>query len=175
MTLADEMKLAGYRTHLVGKWHLGHYCPQCLPISRGFDSFYGYLTGAEDYYYKDFCIPLESGGETVCGYDFYNGTKVDFGANGTYSTFLYRDAVKSLIVDHQTNHHESPFFLYLPFQSVHYPVEVPSNYSDLYPNEPDLLRKKYMGMVSAMDEARVSILAFPNNCFKDSRGTLNPP
>ena len=30
----------------------------------------------------------------VCGYDFYNGTKVDYDTNGTYSTFVYRDAVK---------------------------------------------------------------------------------
>ena len=153
VTLANEMKSAGYRTHIVGKWHLGHYCPQCLPQQRGFDTFYGYLTGAEDYYKKTFCIPLQPGGPAACGYDFYNATDVDHGANGTYSTYLYRDAVKALITDHQQKHQDAPFFLYLPFQSVHYPVEVPANYSDLYPNEKDHTRRTYMGMVTALDEA----------------------
>ena len=76
---SSELKLFS-----VGKWHLGHYCPQCLPKNRGFDTFYGYLTGAEDYYKKTFCIPLQPGGPAACGYDFYNGTntgKFDFLAN----------------------------------------------------------------------------------------------
>jgi len=135
----------------VGKWHLGHYCPQCLPRNRGFDSFYGYLTGAEDYYKKTFCIPLVPNQRPpACGYDFYKNETGDPSANGTYSTFLYRDQVNALIDDHDKN---APFFLYLPFQSVHYPVMVPKNYSDLYPNVKDHRRRTYMGMVTAMDEA----------------------
>ena len=72
---------------------MGHYCPQCLPHNRGFDSFYGYLTGAEDYYKKTFCIPLVPNQRpAACGYDFYNNTDRDPSANGTYSTFQFRDA-----------------------------------------------------------------------------------
>ena len=117
VTFADEMKLAGYRTHAgfmiliflisVGKWHLGHYCPQCLPQNRGFDTFYGYLTGAEDYYKKDshqflpligarnkplggtrlkhfdndqktFCIRIEDDQPAKCGYDFYSNADRDY-------------------------------------------------------------------------------------------------
>ena len=72
---------------------MGHYCPQCLPHNRGFDSFYGYLTGAEDYYKKTFCIPLVPNQRpAACGYDFYSNTDRDPSANGTYSTFQFRDA-----------------------------------------------------------------------------------
>ena len=135
---------------LVGKWHLGHYCPQCLPQQRGFDSFYGYLTGmvaknkinfdyflseflptqivgAEDYYKKTFCIPLVPNQRpAACGYDFYSNTTRDPEANGTYSTYQFRDASYHILENHPK---DVPLFLYLPFQSVHYPLMVPKNYS----------------------------------------------
>ena len=48
---------------------------------------------------------------------------------------------------------KDPFFLYMPFQSVHFPVEVPKIYEDLYPHEKDVQRRQYLGMITAMDEA----------------------
>lgn len=49
-TLPDHLKLLGYKNHIVGKWHLGHYKSVYTPLHRGFDSHYGYWTGHQDYY-----------------------------------------------------------------------------------------------------------------------------
>ena len=64
---------------------------------------------------------------------------------------MYAEEAERII---STKHESSaPFFLYLPFQSVHFPLQVPQLYKDLYPNEKDEERKTFLGMVSAMDES----------------------
>jgi arylsulfatase A-like enzyme len=45
-TLPEYLQEMSYQTHLVGKWHLGHASRSLLPTSRGFQTFYGFLTGA---------------------------------------------------------------------------------------------------------------------------------
>src|SRR5687767_4443154 len=49
-TLAEALRSAGYRTAIVGKWHLGHFEPAYLPTRRGFDHQYGHYNGALDYW-----------------------------------------------------------------------------------------------------------------------------
>ena len=50
--ISQSLKRLGYKTHLVGKWHLGHCNAAYLPLNRGFDTHYGFWEGAEDYYTK---------------------------------------------------------------------------------------------------------------------------
>jgi arylsulfatase A-like enzyme len=52
-TMADAFKSGGYSTHMIGKWHLGLYKDACLPWKRGFDTYYGYLTGSELHFTKE--------------------------------------------------------------------------------------------------------------------------
>ncbi|GFN76971.1 arylsulfatase b [Plakobranchus ocellatus] len=138
--LPEILKRKGYQTHMVGKWHLGFCDWKCTPTYRGFDSFYGYYSSLEDYYTKVYAT----------GFDFRDNKTLLRSANGTYSTYLYSRRIRQIIDSHDTS---NPLFLYLPFQSVHEPLEVPKNYSDLYPEITDEKRKTFSGMVTALDDA----------------------
>lgn len=136
-TLAQALKGAGYATAIVGKWHLGHYAPEALPTRRGFDHQYGHYNGALDYF-----THVRDG-----GFDWHRDDKEcrDEG----YSTHLIAKDASQFVKEHAG---KKPFFLYVPFNAVHAPHQVPDEYMKPYG---DLTgeRKKYAGMLAAMDEA----------------------
>ncbi|CAH1775568.1 unnamed protein product [Owenia fusiformis] len=142
--MSDRLKRLGYSTHIVGKWHLGYCKWEYTPTFRGFDSFYGFLNGAQDYYTH------LKGAVHSEGVDFRNNKRVVIDQFGVYSTHSHtKRAVK--VIKHHNN--EKPFFLYLPFQAVHTPLQVPKQYTDQYGHIKDNNRRIFLGMVSALDEA----------------------
>ncbi|XP_030290547.1 arylsulfatase B [Sparus aurata] len=148
--LPQLMKEAGYATHMVGKWHLGMYKKDCLPTRRGFDSYFGYLTGSEDYYTHIRCVPITALNQTRCVLDLRDGEEVATGYKGVYSTELFSQRAVSIIEKHPST---KPLFLYTALQSVHSPLQVPARYEAPYSFIKDPHRRAYAGMVSAMDEA----------------------
>ena len=150
-TIAEKLKESNYSTHMVGKWHIGFYKREFIPTQRGFDSFYGYLTGAEDYYRhtnsQGFPSPEFHG---LDGYDLRQDEKVARNASGKYSTFLFAQEAERIISEHDTS---QPLFLYLAFQAVHSPLQVPKQYLKQYDNIKDHGRRIYAAMTSCMDEA----------------------
>jgi arylsulfatase A-like enzyme len=141
-TLPSALKEAGYETAICGKWHLGHLTPDYLPTQRGFDHQYGHYNGALDYF-----THIRDG-----GFDWHRDDKVcrDEG----YSTFLDAAEASRLIKAHDQS---KPLFMYVPFNAVHSPHQVPDKYKEPYKamNEP---RQTYAGMVAAMDESIGKIL-----------------
>ena len=136
-TLPQALSEAGYATAIVGKWHLGHFAPEYLPTRRGFGHQYGHYNGAIDYFTHD-----RDG-----GFDWHRDDQAcrDEG----YSTHLIGKAAAKFIADTAG---KQPFFLYVPFNAVHSPHQVPEEYTKAYPNlRGD--RQKYAGMLAAMDEA----------------------
>eukprot|EP01060_Flectonema_neradi_P006604 TRINITY_DN1446_c5_g1_i1.p1 TRINITY_DN1446_c5_g1~~TRINITY_DN1446_c5_g1_i1.p1 ORF type:complete len:572 (+),score=118.17 TRINITY_DN1446_c5_g1_i1:72-1718(+) len=157
--LPQLLKEAGYATHMIGKWHLGLCDARYTPTYRGFETYTGYLLGDEDYFnhtHVDHNTPyldLRQGHEeNILPPPLTNKT-------GIYSAHLFTSAAQSLITSHQQNNPDKPFFLYLPFQSVHAPDQAPESYIEPYNNiiPHDTIhgqtRLVKAGMISAMDEA----------------------
>lgn len=136
-TLPQALQSAGYRTAITGKWHLGHFQPEYLPTRRGFDRQYGHYNGAIDYN-----THVRDG-----GFDWHRDDKVcrDEG----YSTHLLAREAVTIIREHDG---KKPLFLYVPFNAVHAPHQVPAKYTEPYGNLKGE-RKIYAGMLAAMDEA----------------------
>ncbi|MFM7208172.1 MAG: sulfatase [Planctomycetaceae bacterium] len=105
-TFADRMRAGGYRTVAIGKWHLG-YTPAFHPLSRGFDTFYGFLQGSRSY------LPLPRP-------ERMNTLMRD--REPVAETFSYMtDELAREAACQVAAHRERPFFLYVAFNAVHAP------------------------------------------------------
>ncbi len=146
VTLPDRLRQVGYRTALVGKWHLGHAKPWMHPNARGFDHFYGFVTGAIDYVTRNSRnggLDWQRNGETV--------------REEGYSTTLFGDEAARWIGAQKTS---EPFFMYLPFNAPHTPLQAPREFTERYKDtvdDPD--RRVYCAMVEAMDAAIGKVMA----------------
>ncbi|XP_035208017.1 arylsulfatase I-like, partial [Stegodyphus dumicola] len=97
------------------------------------------------------------------GFDLRNNTKLAREYNGVYSTTLFASVAKDLLSSHSP---DEPLYLFLSFQSVHSPLQVPKAFEDRYSNIKDEKRRKYSGMVTAMDNAvGVVVEALKENGF----------
>ena len=136
--LPAKLKTAGYKTHMVGKWHEGLFDPAYLPVNRGFDTSSGFLWGSEDHMTQN----------TSCAVDFWKDNAPDT-RNGSYSAYVYRDDLTEVITHHDT---EEPLFLYVPLQNVHSPFEAPTEWLDKYPVKSTCSKRRtYQAMVSVAD------------------------
>ncbi|NQT37319.1 MAG: arylsulfatase [Planctomycetes bacterium] len=144
--LPQTFRAAGYQTSIVGKWHLGIGNGQGLPHRRGFDHFYGFLTGFIDYYRHTDAM----------------GGRPDWQRNGEpveeegYSTdLLAAEAVRLL----RNRDKKMPVLLYVPFNAPHSPLQAPQKLIDKYAAIEDPNRRVYAAMVDALDGAIGRILA----------------
>uniref|UniRef100_A0A914CBD4 Sulfatase N-terminal domain-containing protein n=1 Tax=Acrobeloides nanus TaxID=290746 RepID=A0A914CBD4_9BILA len=160
--LPQSLKPLGYNTYLIGKWHLGYCKRDFLPTARGFDSFYGYYGPQEGYFNHSASVYNRAIGKHVDGLDLFyekNGISIpDFTKNGVYSTNLFLQETMRVLDSHpRTN----PFFLFLSFQSVHAPLQVPSHYRIHCPFlGHDKKRHIYCAMLAALDEATGQLIAY---------------
>ncbi|WP_229360730.1 sulfatase-like hydrolase/transferase [Fuerstiella marisgermanici] len=106
VTIGDTFKAGGYRTAAFGKWHNGMQYPY-HPNGRGFDEFYGFCSGHWGNYWNPM---LEHNGEIVKGNGFIIDDLTDHAID-----FMKADS-------------EEPFFVYLPYNTPHSPMQVPDRW-----------------------------------------------
>jgi arylsulfatase A-like enzyme len=144
-TLPQALKDVGYRTAMVGKWHLGHADPKYWPQNRGFDYFYGTVGGRVDYFSKK-----------VDGVLDWQRNGVFVNEKGYHTRLIGDEAVK-IIEHHDTS---KPLFLYVAAQAPHVPYEAPAEaieaYNDL-PGNKD--RRIYAAMITELDTQVGKIMA----------------
>ena len=107
-TLAQVLKSAGYHTLMTGKWHLGYHRQECWPLQRGFDKYYGCISGACNYFNPDADRGL-TGNERI---------KV---GEGFYTTDAFTDKGIEFI-QQVSEQDDKPFFLYLAHNAPHWPL-----------------------------------------------------
>ena len=138
-TIAERLQPLGYRSGCFGKWHLGGEVlgdESLMPLQRGFDEFFGFLEGAALY-----IDPTNREKKHMRGNKMIRG-EVDY-----YTDALGREAVSFI-----KRNKENPFFLYLPFNSVHAPMEATEKYLSRFASIKNPLRRKLAAMLSAMDD-----------------------
>ncbi len=141
VTLGQRLQRLGYRTGIVGKWHLGNLETQ-YPTTRGFDYFYGLREGSRSYFYdakKDDQPGNFHGIEE-------NGNQVAF--DGYLTDVLGDKAVEFVRQDS-----EKPFFLYLSFTAPHGPMHATDKDKARFSGIENEKRRTYAAMVWAMDRA----------------------
>ncbi len=146
-TIAEKLKAAGYATGMFGKWHLGMKA-KYNPTRRGFDEYFGFLGGMHDYldWAGDIPNPVVRGTNHVSGKDYLTDT-------------FTREAVSFI-----DRHKDKPFFIYLPYNAVHSPLETIARYKKRFPNMKDGKRKTYLAMLAALDDGVGDVL----NKLRDS-------
>ena len=107
-TMAEYFKQAGYATHLVGKWHLGSI-DKYRPTDRGFDSFYGHLSG---------CIDNYTYGNWRLGYKDVWFNRNPINENGTHFAELLMERAKRIVYKSR-----GPYFMYYAINQPHYPIQ----------------------------------------------------
>jgi len=117
-TIAAKLKLAGYRTHQIGKWGVGQASHRSLPRMRGFDTSFGYLGSAEDHFtHKNGGCGGGCSGQVPTPIPEHWGTDLwdydrpaSFDHAEQYSAVMYSERVQSVLSQHNP---DSPLFLYL--------------------------------------------------------------
>ncbi|WDI42728.1 arylsulfatase B [Bremerella sp. P1] len=157
-TIAEALQEAGYFTALLGKWHLGEWLPEHLPMGQGFDYQYGHYAWGIDYYTKTI---VHNAPARYAVYDWHrNQQPVD---EEGYATDLIADETVRLIESRKGN--DEPFFMYVAFNAVHGPLNPPPGFEG-DPNYPLAIRD---AMLESLDKAVGRIeQAIEKNGFKEN-------
>jgi arylsulfatase A-like enzyme len=141
-TFAERFRGQGYATCAIGKWHLGMN-PEYRPMRRGYDEFFGTLANTPYYHPTNFV-------DSRISPDVRPVTD-----NAFYTTEAYAERA----CDWLEKHKDGPWYLYLPFNAQHAPLQAPQKYLDRFPHIPEGTRRTFAAVMSALDDAVGRVLA----------------
>lgn len=146
VTIAEVLKLAGYRTYMAGKWHVAtdkFNVNNTWPLQRGFDHFYGIINGAANYYQP---VTLTR--------DNTNIAEEARDDDDYYLTDAISDNAVSFVKQHKQDHCDEPFFLYVAYTAPHWPLHAKQTDTDKYEGSFDVgwdaLREERLRRMSEM-------------------------
>lgn len=137
-TIAETLKTANYQTALVGKWHLGHSNPAMHPNRQGFDFFFGFLTGAIDYWShqsRDGGLDWQKNGNSIIDEE--------------YATRKFGQVATEWIESASSE----PLFLCLPLSAPHTPLQAPKETVELVEHITSKPKRVFTAMLQEMDMA----------------------
>ncbi len=154
-TLPQVMKSAGYRTGMVGKWHLG-MTPEFHPMSRGFDEYFGFTFAAHNY-----IDPAQKGVASIAEAENGRNTRgpgrdalnpILRGRERVTEDEYLTDAFSREATGFIDRNKKNPFFLYLPYNAIHAPWQATEKYLDRFANVKDEKARVLAAMTSALDD-----------------------
>ncbi len=139
VTIAEELKKAGYATAHIGKWHLGH-SKQTIPNAQGFDHSFGHLVGCIDNYSHFFYWDGPN------KHDLWRNGKEVFHNGEFFPDLMVKEA--SSFMD---KNRDRPFFIYFAINSPHYPYQGSPKWLEHY-GHLEYPRNLYAAFLSTMDD-----------------------
>jgi arylsulfatase A-like enzyme len=146
VTIAEMMKVAGYVTAHIGKWHLG-YTPETMPNGQGFDHSFGHMGGCIDNYSHFFYWQGPN------RHDLWRNGKEIF-EDGKFFPELMAEEAARFIEQNKEKH----FFIYFALNTPHYPYQGYAKWLKHYKKLPSP-RNLYAAFLSTQDETIGNLLA----------------
>lgn len=155
--LPEVLNASGYRTYMVGKWHLGEE-EQELPSARGFDDTFVLVEGGGSHWADEKWVT-----PTVPMHYSRNGEEVETLPKDFYSTKNYTDELINWI--ERDKESDQPFFAYLSYTAPHDPLHAPdeyiAKYNDVYDGGWDVLRETRLQKLKDLGIADQNTEPFP--------------
>ena len=120
-TIAEALREAGYFTAIIGKWHCGEWLKEHLPMQQGFMHQYGHYAWGIDY--NTFMIP-HNAPVPFHVYDWHRNEQPIYEEG--YSTDLIAAECERVLASQSS---DKPFFIYVPFDAVHGPIDVVNGFT----------------------------------------------
>lgn len=147
VTLAAALRPVGYKSAVIGKWHLGAH-ENFHPLNRGFDEFFGHLGGGLRYFPED--LDLRDYREARDEPESYR-TWVVRNREPIQTTGYLTDELSREAVDFVRRQKDHPFFLFLAYNAPHSPLQATKEDVAKFGHIADEERRIYAAMVAAVD------------------------